>query len=115
MNVAEGLRMIRERLDANGAGDATLKLVDQIRLRAAAPSAAPAAAQSLLQLTRMLMRHPTTAANVDIYNDLALLEEQLEGNAQAMAARAAAEASRPVPKSHKYYKELKEKEKGKPS
>ena len=111
MNVAEGLRIIHERLEMNGARDQTLALVNQIRQRASAPSAAPAAAQSLLQLTRMLMRHPTSAANVNVYNDLALLEEQLEGNAAAMAARAAAEANKPMPKSSKYYKDLKKKEK----
>ena len=111
MNVAEGLRNIHERLEMNGARDQTLALVDQIRKRASVPSAAPAAAQSLLQLTRMLMRHPTSAANVNVYNDLALLEEQLEGNAAAMAARAAEEASKPLPKTSKYYKDLKKKDK----
>ena len=111
MKVADGLRAIHERLEMNGARDETLALVDQIRQRAALPSAAPAEAQSLLQLTRMLMRHSASSTNVNVYNDLALLEEQLEGNAAAMAARAAAEADKPMPKTHKYYKELKKKEK----
>ncbi len=110
MNVVEGLRVIRERLDLNGANDSTLGHVDAILQRASVPSAAGAPAQSLLQLTRMLMRHPTSNSNVRIYNDLALLEEQLEGNAQAMIARAAEEDARPEQRTSKYYKDLKEKE-----
>lgn len=110
MNVVEGLRVIRERLDLNGANDATLAHVDSILQRASVPSAAGAPAQSLLQLTRMLMRHPTSNGNVRIYNDLALLEEQLEGNAQAIMARQAAEDARPEQRTSKYYKDLKEKE-----
>ena len=110
MNVVEGLKIIRERLDLNGANDATLGHVDAILQRASVPSAAGAPAQSLLQLTRMLMRHSTSNGNVRVYNDLALLEEQLEGNALAVQARQAAEDSRPDQKTSKYYKDLKEKE-----
>ena len=111
MNVIEGLRTIRQRLDENGASDATMAHVADILKRASVPSVGNASAQSLLQLTRMLMRHPTAATNSFVYNDLALLEEQLEGSAIATARRAAEEAAKPVPKTHKYYKELKEKEK----
>ncbi len=109
MNVTEGLKIIRQRLDENGAADDTLAHVDQILKRASSPSAGGASAQSLLQLTRMLMRHPTASTNSFVYNDLALLEEQLETNAVSAAARAAAEASKPIPKTKKYYKDLKEK------
>ena len=111
MNVIEGLRSIKQRLDENGAGDETMAHVNEILKRASVPSAGSASAQSLLQLTRMLMRHPTAATNSNVYNDLALLEEQLEGSAIATAARAAEEASKPLPKTHKYYKDLKEKQK----
>ena len=109
MNVTEGLRAIRQRLEENAAADATIDHVDQILKRASVPSVGSASAQSLLQLTRMLMRHPTASTNSDVYNDLALLEEQLESAAVAGAKRAAEEAARPMPKSHKYYKDLKEK------
>jgi hypothetical protein len=109
MNVTEGLRAIRQRLEENAAEDATIDHVDQILKRASVPSVGSASAQSLLQLTRMLMRHPTASTNSDVYNDLALLEEQLESAAVAGAKRAAEEAARPMPKSHKYYKDLKEK------
>jgi hypothetical protein len=109
MNVIEGLRTIRQRLYDNAADDATMAHVDQILRRASVPSVGNASAQSLLQLTRMLMRHPTASTNSAVYNDLALLEEQLESAAVAGAKRAADEAARPMPKTHKYYKQLKEK------
>ena len=109
MNVIEGLRTIRQRLEENAADDATISHVDDILKRASVPSVGNASAQSLLQLTRMLMRHPTASGNSEVYNDLALLEEQLESSAVATAQRAAEEAARPMPKSHKYYKQLKEK------
>ena len=111
MNVTEGLRTIRSRLLENSAQDATLDHVDAILKRASVPSVGNASAQSLLQLTRMLMRHPTAASNARVYNDLALLEEQLEKNAETSAQRAAEEAAKPMPKTHKYYKDLKEKKK----
>ena len=109
MNVVDGLKTIRDRLLTNGAQDATLDHVEQILKRASLPSAGSAAAQSLLQLTRMLMRHPTAATNSAVYNDLALLEEQFERAAQTAQQRAAEEAAKPMPKTHKYYKDLKEK------
>lgn len=111
MNVTEGLKAIRVRLVENEADPATIAHVDQILKRASVPSVGGASAQSLLQLTRMLMRHPTASANSAVYNDLALLEEQLETNAVDVARKAAEEAAKPVPKTHKYYKDLKEKKK----
>jgi hypothetical protein len=110
MNVLEGLRMVRERLVENEAEPATLAHVDQIIRRASTPSAAGGSAQSLLQLTRMLMRHPTAAANVRIYNDLVKLEEQLETAGAAIRQRAEAEDAKPVPKTKKFYKEQRERE-----
>ena len=110
MNVIEGLRTIKQRLDENDAEPATMAHVDQILKRASVPSVGNASAQSLLQLTRMLMRHPTASSNSAVYNDLALLEEQLESSAISVAQRAQEEADKPMPKSKKYYKELKEKE-----
>jgi len=111
MNVTEGLKVIRERLIENNATAPTIAHVDDILKRAQVPSVGGASAQSLLQLTRMLMRHPTAATKSAVYNDLSLLEEQLEGSAVATAKRAAEEADKPLPKTHKYYKELKDKEK----
>jgi hypothetical protein len=111
MNVLEGLRTIRERLVDNEAEAATITLVDGIIRRAATPSAAPANAQSLLQLTRMLMRSPVASANTRVYNDLVRLEDELQQGAAAYRQRVAEEEAKPVPKTKKYYKELKEREK----
>jgi hypothetical protein len=110
VNVLEGLQTIRIRLVENGAAPETLALVDAIMKRAALPAAAPAAAQSLLQLTRMLARTPVASANITVYNDLLRLEEDLQGAAQDYHERAAAEAAKPVPKTKKHYKQIRERE-----
>jgi hypothetical protein len=111
MNVLEGLQTIRRRLEDNGANSATLDLVDQISRRAALPAAKSASSQSLLQLVRMLMRTPLAASNVRIYNDLVRLEDEIETASTAMRERQAIEDAKPIPKTKKYYKELKEREK----
>jgi hypothetical protein len=98
------------RLVENGADPATLTLVDTIMQRAALPAAAPAAAQSLLQLARMLARSPAANANITVYNDLLLLEEQLQSAAQQYHERALAEDAKPVPKTKKHYRQLRERE-----
>ncbi|MBA2754862.1 MAG: hypothetical protein H0U40_10435 [Chloroflexia bacterium] len=111
MNVVDGLKMIRQRLDANGAVDETLALVDLIIKRASLPAAASAAAQSQLQLVRMLMRTPVADANTAIYNDLARLEEEIENVSTRRREEQEALDSRPEPKTKKFYKDLKEKAK----
>src|SRR3712207_7744781 len=78
MNVLEGLQHIRDRLIQNDADPATIQCVDQIMRRAALPAAAPASANSLLQLVRMLARTPVANSNVRVYNDLVRLEEELD-------------------------------------
>jgi hypothetical protein len=109
MNVVDGLRQIRDRLEGNGADPATLATVDLFIQRASmAPSASAA---SFLQLVRMLMRTPAADSNVRVYNDLAKLEEELEHRASDAQAQKEAEDARPVPKTKKYYKEQKEREK----
>lgn len=110
MNVLEGLSTIRRRLEENGAEPATLALVDQIARRAALPAAANAPSQSLLQLVRMFMRNPVAAGNPRVYNDFVRLEEEIETAATAMRERQALEDAKPVPKTKKYYKDLKERE-----
>ena len=61
-------------------------------------------------MTPCSSRYPTTAANNYIYNDLALLEEQLETSAAETIKRSEDEMNRPQPKLKKYYKEQKEKQ-----
>ena len=110
MNVLEGLQQIRDRLLDNDADAATMEVVEAIMRRAALPAAAPASATSSLQLVRMLMRTPAADTNVRVYNDLARLEEEIGNAGAAYRERLEAEAARPVPKTKKYYKDLKEKE-----
>lgn len=110
MNVLEGLQQIRSRLESTGAEGDTLHVVDQIMKRAALPAAAPASATSLVQLVRMLARTPAANSNVRIYNDFVGLEQQLTEAATAFRERQEAEESRPVPKTKKYYKQLKERD-----
>ena len=46
-----------------------------------------------------------------VYNDFVRLEEELEGKAVDAAAKREAEDAKPVPKTKKYYKDQKEREK----
>jgi hypothetical protein len=110
VNVLEGLQNIRYRLTENEASPETLALVDAIIKRAALPAAAPASAQSLLQLVRMLARSPVASNNITVYNDLLRLEEELQAAGQQYHERVAAEAAKPIPKTKKFYKQAKERE-----
>ena len=110
MNVLEGLQTIRLRLAENGATPETLALVDAIMKRAALPAAAPASAQSLLQLVRMLARTPVASTNITVYNDLLRLEEELQTAATQYHERMQAEESKPLPKTKKFYKQQRERE-----
>ena len=110
MNVLEGLQSIRERLIDNDADPETIQLVETIMKRAALPAAAPASAQSLLQLTRMLARSPVANANMTVYNDLLRLEEELQAAGAAYHERVQADESKPVPKTKKFYKQQRERE-----
>lgn len=115
MNLLYGLERIEERLVENKARPDTFKLVDTIRKTANRPGADQAQVRSLVELVRRLMRTPVAYANVGVYDDLAVLEEQLvEASAQASAEREAVD-NRPLPKSKKYYRALREKEEKKRS
>ncbi len=110
MNLLYGLERIEERLVENNARPETFKLVDAIRKTANRPGADQAQIRSLVELVRRLMRTPVADANVGVYDDLAVLEDQLvEASAAASAQREAVD-SRPMPKSKKYYRALREKE-----
>ena len=110
MNARDGLERIRERLLDNDAQDATLQLVDTMIRNASAPGAEKAQA-SQLQLVRLLCRTPVATNNYVVYNDLVKLEAEMSEVADRRRAEVEAEADRPMPKSKKYYKQLKEKEK----
>jgi hypothetical protein len=111
MNVLDGLQNIRERLVENDAEAASLATVDLFIKRASLPAAKNATVNSQLQLVRMLMRTPESNTNVRVYNDFVRLEEEMEIGAADAQARRAAEDAKPVPKTKKFYKEQKEREK----
>jgi hypothetical protein len=109
MNAREGLERIRERLYEHDARTETLDLVDTMIKRASVPGAERAQA-SMSQLVRMLTRTPVANQNVDVYNDLVRLEEELETSTARRRAEIEAEEARPLPKSKKFYKEQKAKQ-----
>jgi hypothetical protein len=111
MNVLDGLRTIRERLVEKNSDPETIAVVDLIMKRASLPAAQAASSNSLLQLVRMLARTPQANANVRIYNDFVGLEEELDVAATAVRERKQAEDAKPVPKTKKYYKDLKDRDK----
>ncbi len=112
MNLVEGLERVRDMLGANGARPETLRVVDLIRQNASSISWGDnARAQSLLQITKMLMRTPAANQDVRIYNDFAKIEQQLAIRAETAARERETEVERPMPKDKKFYKAQKEREK----
>lgn len=110
MKVQEGLQEIRERLQENEAQTETLKLVDTIMQRASLPAASGASATSLTQLVRMLMRSPIANSSPKVYNDLVKLESTMQAKAEEIRTAREEEESKPLPKTKKYYKDLKKKQ-----
>lgn len=108
MRLADALDIIRERLVTNTAAPQTLRVVDLYRRKAAA---ADAIVPSLMKTLTMLMRTPETNGDSSVYNDLALLEEQLQRSAAISQAEREREENRPMPKLKKDYKAEREKEK----
>ena len=112
MNLVDGLERIRTMLVANAATTATLDTVDMIIDNAARMGGGDnARAQSLLQLTKMLMRTPNANQNVGVYNDLAKIEQQLTIRANEAAKERAEMVDKPMPKDKKFYKAQREREK----
>lgn len=107
MNVKEGLQEIRGRLVENQANPKSVQVVDAIMQRAALPAASSASAQSLLQLTRMLMRTPVANSDPLVYNDFVRLEADLESRSEEFRVQREAEDARPIPKTKKFYKQQK--------
>ncbi|MCX7623391.1 MAG: hypothetical protein N2Z82_06550 [Thermomicrobium sp.] len=113
MYLTDALQRIRQRLLENQARPETLALVDNVLATAERAGGDQAQVRSLLELVRRLMRTPQANSNIAIYDDLAVLEEQLTQQAAQAAAARAQEAERPLPKPKKYYRELKERERRK--
>lgn len=112
MNLVDGLERVREMLAINRADPASLQAVDLILENAGRMGGGDnAKAQSLLQITKMLMRTPAANNNVRVYNDLAKIEQHLTIRATEMAREREAIVDKPMPKDKKFYKAQKEKEK----
>lgn len=111
MDVKQGLNQIRAMLVENRADRETVKMVDLITQRASLPAASGAHADSILQLVRMLMRNPVSAANITVYNDLVKVESQLENQAVEYRDMRTEEDRIANAKPKSYYKALKDKEK----
>lgn len=107
MRVTDGLATIRERLVENNAIPQTLAMVDVYVKRA---QGTDASAPSLTQLVRMLMRTPESHKNSGVYNDLTLIEEQLNAATAVALAERAREEARPIPKDKKFYKAQRDRE-----
>jgi predicted RNA-binding Zn ribbon-like protein len=110
MYLVDALQRVRQRLVENEARLETIQLVDSVLRTAERQGGEQAQVRSLLELVRRLMRTPAANANVGIYDDLAVLEEQLVTAAAQAAATRETEESRPLPKPKKYYRQLKEKQ-----
>ncbi|MEX2425629.1 MAG: hypothetical protein WD401_02600 [Thermomicrobiaceae bacterium] len=110
MNILNALERVRERLQDNGARTETIQLVGTIQKTASTPGADRAQVRSVTDLVRRLMRTPVANQNVGVYDDLAVLEEQLEGETAEFVQKKNEEEAKPMPKSRKHYKQLKEKE-----
>jgi hypothetical protein len=110
MNARDGLVRIRERLVENEARPATLKLVDTMISRASGVESENVQATQA-QLLRLLIRTPVANSDVGVYDDLVRLESEVQEASARRAAEAEALASKPVPKTKKYYKQLKEQSK----
>lgn len=111
MRVVDGLQTIRGRLEEQGASPKTLSYVDVFIKRAQTPGVESVTVPSLSQLVKMLLRNKGAQDTTAIYNDLAKLEETMNASSSEYQARKAAEDAKPLPKTKKYYQELKEKQK----
>ncbi len=109
MNVRDGLVQIRGQLAERDARTETLDLVDEMIKRASEPGADRAQA-SLVQIVGLLSRTPVAHKNIRVYDELMELQDDLQAAAQQRATEVAAEQSRPIPKSRKYYRQRRERE-----
>lgn len=109
MNVRDGLVQIRERLVERDARTETIDLVSAMIQRASAPGADKAQA-SLSQLMTLLARTPVANNNIRVYDELMELKDELDTEAGQRAAEVAAEEARPLPKSRKFYRQQRERE-----
>ncbi len=115
MNVLDGLQNIRERLVENDAESATLATVDLVHQAGVAARGEECISQLAASIGAHAHAHAESNTNVRVYNDFVRLEEEFESSAVDAQARRAAEEAKPVPKTKKFYKDQKEREKKAPT
>ncbi len=109
MNAYEQLASIIDRLEQNGASEASIELVEKF-LKRAEPERNSSTSISQVMMLRHLLRQKEAADNYDIYNDLQELMEEIEARRTADddVRPAYEEEHKPRPKS--YYKAQRERE-----
>ena len=111
MNAYEQLTAIRDRLEQNGANEATIDLVDKFIKRAESERMSPTSVAQVMML-RALLRQREALDNYDVYNDLQeLMSEYDTRRVSEDDVRPAYEDNERHPRPHSYYRALKEKEK----
>ena len=111
MNIAENMVRLQQRLIERRAKPQTMAMLDKyINL---AQQVGGNEHTSQLRVLHRLMRSPEASTDTSIYNDLAGLEEELEGIREEHAREREALDARPLPKLKKYYKQQRERERRK--
>jgi hypothetical protein len=112
MNAYESLLAIRDRLEENGASEDSIAMVDKF-LDRAEPERDSATNVPMAMIVKHLLRQRETLDNDAIYNDL---QEILDGTtrpARDPDAEPYAYEEEKKPRPHSYYKQQKDKERGK--
>ena len=109
MNAYEQLESIIDRLEQNGANEASIELVEKF-LKRAEPERNSSTSISQMMMLRHLLRQKEAADNYNIYNDLQELVDEIESRRTADddVRPAYEEEHKPRPKS--YYKAQRERE-----
>ncbi len=105
LNIAENMTRLQEQLVSRHAKPQTLAMVDKYITLAQRMGGNEHTSQ--LRVLQRLMRAPEAAKDTTIYNDLAGLEEVLDGIRAENAREREALENRPIPKTKKFYKEQK--------
>ncbi|MDP9353079.1 MAG: hypothetical protein M3P51_16275 [Chloroflexota bacterium] len=109
MNIAENMVRLQQQLIERRARPQTIAMLDRYITLAENVGGNEYASQ--LRVLQRLMRAPEAIKDTAIYNDLAGLEEQLEGVREQNAREREALDARPLTKPKKYYKEQKNRKK----
>jgi hypothetical protein len=110
MNAYEQLLVIRDRLENQGAHEDSIAMVDKLVKRAEPDRDSPLNVP-LVQMVRHMLRQREVLDNYAIYNDLQELMGDYEDRPREERGEIEEEEHRPRP--HSYYREQKNKERGK--